>query len=333
MPLFEVLDDGGRFQPGPHGPDAEDLLDEILEQREGGRQRLTRYIASLEALTKKYPDFIDGYAHLGFALLEHGKPNNALGACEKGLAIGEAAIPPKFRGRIEWGWHENRPFLRAAQGIALCYQQLGRRAESLAIMERLLKWNPSDNQGLRYLIGSEYLRAAATPKAKKVISSEAESYPPYRYEAALMEIVDGRFIEAATMLRRAFVANDYIAEMLCGSINPMKLAIWHASNFAEPEVAKDYVDAYGALWQQTPGALHFLRWVHTHPKVMMERAEILEMKEALFWERDTDARRHLLNQAEQLIEAIDDGLSRDIVQKRTDWHGRLVDPWLGVLIE
>ncbi len=200
-------------------------------------------------------------------------------------------------------------------------------------MERLLKWNPNDNQGVRYLIGSEYLRAGATAKAKKVISGEAESYPPYKYEAALIEIVAGRFVEAATLLRRAFVSNDYIAEMLCGSPNPMQLAIWHGSNFAEPEVAKDYVEAYGALWQQTPGSLQFLRWLHTHPKIVMERAGIFEKKEALFWERDVDTRRHILDQEKRQIDKIDDELSREIVRKRHDRHGRLVDPWLAMLLE
>lgn len=77
-----------------------------------------------------------------------------------------------------------------------------------AIMERLLKWNPNDVPELRYLIGSEYLRAGATAKAKKVISGEAKSYPPYKYEEALIEIVAGGSVEAATLLRRAFVAND-----------------------------------------------------------------------------------------------------------------------------
>lgn len=56
-------------------------------------------------------------------------------------------------------------------------------------------------------------------------------------------------------------------------------------------------------------------------------------KEALFWERDADARRHLLNQEEQIFDLIDEELSREIVQKRADWHGQLSDPWLSVLMD
>lgn len=67
------------------------------------------------------------------------------------------------------------------------------------------RWNPSDNRGIRYLIGSEYLRAGAAKKAQKVFKTEASSYPPYRYEAALLEIISGRMVQAATILRRAFI--------------------------------------------------------------------------------------------------------------------------------
>ncbi len=135
--MFEILDDGGRFEPGPLDPEAEDLLDAILEQREGPRRRLSQYIASLEALTEKYPAFIDGHAHLGFALLENGKPKHALGACQKGLAIGEAAIPAKFKGRIEWGWLENRPFCVLPKG------RLSATSNSAVARKRSRSWNGS----------------------------------------------------------------------------------------------------------------------------------------------------------------------------------------------
>lgn len=59
------------------------------------------------------------------------------------------------------------------------------------MMQRFLKWNPNDNQGLRYLIGSEYLRAGDTARASKVISKEADHFPPYLYEAALIDLTAG----------------------------------------------------------------------------------------------------------------------------------------------
>ncbi|MNE94414.1 hypothetical protein D3C80_1923730 [compost metagenome] len=49
-------------------------------------------------------------------------------------------------------------------------------------------------------------------------------------------------VQAATTLRRAFIAAGYIAEILCGMTDPLPLAIWHGSNLAEPEVARSYAE-------------------------------------------------------------------------------------------
>jgi hypothetical protein len=73
-------------------------------------------------------------------------------------------------------------------------------------------------------------------------------------------------VSTATKLQHGFVANGYIAEMLSGNPEPATLAIGHRSNFAEPEVAREYLDHCGDLWRQTAGAGAFVRWLQTHPK-------------------------------------------------------------------
>ncbi|MBK0024002.1 hypothetical protein IAE29_23205 [Ochrobactrum sp. S46] len=116
------------------------------------------------------------------------------------------------------------------------------------------------------------------------MTREAEMFAPYEYELALIDVIAGNMVLAATRLRRAFLANGYIAEILCGMTDPLPLAIWHGSNLAEAKIAQDYVRDYGGLWRSNAGAIAFLRWVHTHPKVMLERARILDLREALLRE-------------------------------------------------
>lgn len=323
-----VLEDGARFRHGTGEREAGEELDSLLDQRDSGSLSQKRYILALSALLERSPNFIDGHAHLGFAMLEQGKTKQALEACERGLSLGVALIPEAYQGPIEWAWLENRPFLRAAQCVALCYQKLGRREQTIDMMEKLLRWNPSDNQGIRYLIGSEYLRAGAVKKAQKVFKSEASSYPPYRYEAALLEIISGRMVQAATILRRAFIDNPYIAEILCGATSPLPIAIWHGSNFAETETAEAYVEHCEGLWRTTLEAVSFLRWLHTHPKVMRERAEIFAIKEALLWEHEFERRSALGDRQETLLAKINDDLSTEIVAERRDRRGQPVKPWL-----
>jgi tetratricopeptide (TPR) repeat protein len=325
---FEVRDEGGIFRHGIDERNADLALDEFLEKRADGRFPLNRYVSGLKGLVERHTDFIDGYAHLCFAFLEQGDLKKALEAGQQGVALGRAAIPAGFKGAIEWGWIENRPFLRATQGLALCHQRLGQRREAIELMERLLTWNPNDNQGLRFLIGSEYLRSGNKTKASRLMKREADHYPPYHYELVLIDLIAGRTVDAATRLRRGFIFNGYVAEVLCGNPDPPPLAIWHGSNLAEPGTARVYVEHYGDLWHNTPIAIPFLRWLHTHPKVLAERSRIYEIKEELLWERDFERRRALGDREERFTAEIDDTLSNQIVVKRSDRNNKPVDPWL-----
>lgn len=325
---LEVFEDGAVFRSPEADDDMVRELDNLLDSHQGGPLTRNQYVTELKGLVARHPGFIDGHAHLGFALLEQGRPKLALAAGLRGLALGEDAIPSDFEGKVEWGSLENRPFLRAAHGVVLCYLRLGQRLQAIALMDKMLAWNPNDNQGIRFIIGSVYLRSGMADKAAATFRAEGPHYPPYRYELGLLLFRTGRHQAAATSLRHGFVENGYIAEILCGTPNPLPLPIWHGSNFAEAELAQDYVLQYGDLWRRSPQAVTFLRWLHMHPKIIAERGAILEWREALLWEHDVERRRMLLNCEETSLKRIDDLLSQDIVIDRTDHRGRTVAPWL-----
>ena len=121
---LQVFEDGAVFRCPEDHNDVVQELDHLLDYHDGGRLTHNRYVTELKDLVARHPGFIDGHAHLGFALLEQDRPKLALRASLRGLALGEEAIPSGFEGRIEWGFLENRPFLRAAHGVVLCYLRL-----------------------------------------------------------------------------------------------------------------------------------------------------------------------------------------------------------------
>ena len=108
----------------------------------------------------------------------------------------------------------------------------------------------------------------------------------------------------------------------------MPVAIWHGSSLAGPGLAKEYAEQCGELWRETPDAIAFLRWLHTHPKVMAERAAVLDSKEALLWEHDIDRRRTFLDATKAAAGCIDDELSTGITADRIDRNGRRIAPWM-----
>ena len=95
---------------------------------------------------------LDAHAHLGNFDFDDG-PKDAIRHYEVGVRIGELSLGPDFDGLLPWGHIGNRPFLRCMHGFGLCLWRIGRFEEAERIFERMLWLNPSDNQGVRVLLG------------------------------------------------------------------------------------------------------------------------------------------------------------------------------------
>jgi len=71
---------------------------------------------------------------------------------EVGVRIAELSLGEVFDGVLPWGLVDNRPFLRCLNGYGLCLWRLGRLDEAARVFDRILWMNPSDNQGVRFLL-------------------------------------------------------------------------------------------------------------------------------------------------------------------------------------
>jgi len=94
---------------------------------------------------------LDAHAHLGNFVFDH-RPKDAIRHFEVGVRIGELSLPPNFDGLLPWGLIDNRPFMRCLHGYGLCLWRLERFEEAERVFDRMLWLNPSDNQGVRFLI-------------------------------------------------------------------------------------------------------------------------------------------------------------------------------------
>jgi len=326
---FEVQDDFGLFvYPDERFAALLDEFDNLLNAREFGRVNDKHFIAELNRLIQQEPGLIDLHAHLSFLYLDQNKPKKALDASLVGLAVANRLIPENFSGTIEWFFLENRPYLRALHAAMLAYVRLRRHKDAIMLIDKILMYNPDDNQGCRDLLGSELLRAGDKVRAGIIFDEYADNYPPYCYELALLHILNKDWVTAATALRHGFSTNSYIAEILGGNFHPQRLAIWHGSDIAEPEMAANYIEMYGELWFRSPEALAFVRWLFNHSDIMAERASLMKCSEGLFWEHDFDARKCIIDRQHQLLERIDHTLSAEIVKKVKDRQGNEIWPWM-----
>ena len=133
----------------PDEPDTDPIL-ESNELKDSGDFRGARAI--LMKLCEADLRCLDAHAHLGNMAFDHA-PKEAIRHYEAGVRIGELSLGREFDGVLPWGLIDNRPFLRRMQGFGLCLWRLGRFEEAQAVFDRMLWLNPSDNQGIRFLVG------------------------------------------------------------------------------------------------------------------------------------------------------------------------------------
>ena len=298
----------------------EDGLDNATLSHQDAITRLT------EALTAS-PDWLEGLllrAALHSELDEHA---DSARDYKRAYIRCMAVLPKNFKGPLPWSILDNRTFLRAvaAWGLELVGQQ--RYDDAIPVLRKLLEWNPNDNQGIRYVLGPTLLRAGRRRQSMKALAETAGENPAMRYELGLAQFEDEKYVDAATTLRHAGIENPYIAEHLTGTLFPEPMPLWLGSNLHDYEGAYDYEEHWSKRWEENGEATDFLRWLHTHPRVMAERAAALAPVEELLWEQDVPRRHALIEKRNAVRAGIDDALSKEIVVRR-ELHGHGTDyPW------
>ena len=111
----------------------------------------------LENVIEKIPEFIDAWHHL--SLLTDDK-NKSKELNEKAVQIGLSKFPKEFNEKslLEWGWTENRPFLRAYYQKALILLDEGKTEDAIKYFMQILSWNPNDNQGDRDVLSDIFIK-------------------------------------------------------------------------------------------------------------------------------------------------------------------------------
>jgi len=78
----------------------------------------------------------------------------------RAVQVGEVALGELFFKKNSghfWGLIETRPYMRALAGLADCLWSTGRKDEAIKNYWELLRLNPGDNQGIRYVLGFRLL--------------------------------------------------------------------------------------------------------------------------------------------------------------------------------
>lgn len=260
----------------PKREQAAEILDQGLELLEQGDEKEAgRYFFKSIEID---PTYADGYNHLGNIAWRKGEWKEAEGLYRKAFELAEPEVKDIPKGGF-WGILESRPYMRALHGLGLVAWKQGRLEEAVDIFKRMLKLNPNDNQGARYLLGPLYHQMRNLEEAAGWYERNGDD-PHSLYNYGLALIQQNKLEKAARILIFAIFTNPYIAPMLLDEKLP-KTDWWHTTNWAEPDYANDYLIDYGSWWEEDDSALDFLDAVWNSLEVQRNLKDFIATRRAM----------------------------------------------------
>jgi tetratricopeptide (TPR) repeat protein len=211
--------------------------------------------------------------HLGLVCWEQGELEAAESYYADAMAV---SFPDSQDGSIGWRDSENRAFLRAMEGRALCLYKMGQLEDALPFFDALANMNTSDYSGCRYLAG-EIRHLLGDPEGAIDDYALGPLEPASLYNLGLARFQAGYHQKAATTFIRAFVANSHIASSLLGRDFDTESAL--PGYLGSKDYAREFGSACGALWDGEDGALEFIAECFDHPRVQRYLDECREKGE------------------------------------------------------
>jgi tetratricopeptide (TPR) repeat protein len=221
--------------------------------------RKKRLEMAREAL-KLWPDCADAWILLA---QEARTPERVLEAYQEAVSAGERALGSEtFKDDVGffWGLLETRPYMRARAGLAQALEHAGCYDEAIVHYRELLRLNPSDNQGIRYLLLHALVVAGLDNEAWTFANeSPTEAMAMWLYPKALLAFRrGGRSPEADRLLRGAIGHNRFVPDYLLGRKRTPRVMPEYIGLGDEDEAAA-FVSEYALIWHKTPGAAEWLR--------------------------------------------------------------------------
>jgi tetratricopeptide (TPR) repeat protein len=253
--IREINKDGKLPQWEPKTPveQAQSLIYEALETV--GKRRLEL----AEQALKISADCADAYVLLAEEKAK--SPEEALKLYEAGMKAGERALGKeifeKEAGHF-WGMVETRPYMRARLGVAQCLWTLGRLEEAVSHYRELLKLNPNDNQGVRYLLASSLLELGKIDDLEELLGRYDEPTADWLFTKALVAFVrQGDTAGSRKLLREALDANPHVASYILGE-KKLPRMLPERVGFGDTSEAVVYATEFGNGWHNIRGAVDWL---------------------------------------------------------------------------
>jgi tetratricopeptide (TPR) repeat protein len=201
-----------------------------------------------------------------YVLLAEEEAKSAQEALEffrKGVEAGEQALGPtgfkRYAGHF-WGFLETRPYMRARAGLAATLNTLGEMDAAIGHYRDMLRLNPNDNQGIRYVLAGCLMKRGDTEVLKELFEKyDEDGSALWLYSRALVAFREnkGSDVKANEFATDALRANRHVPAVLNGSKKAKPSTSGYLTMGGEDEAAH-YFEEWGFDWVTTPGAIDWL---------------------------------------------------------------------------
>jgi len=218
---------------------------------------------SFKSVLARMPDHLDAIHHLAMIRSEQGLVKEACDLWEQSVRIGRKAFTLEFKAdqdRLEWGWLDNRPFLRCLHGLAIAKYRNMELEDALQLFQELLSLNPNDNQGVRAMAVEVLFRLG---KYEEIITLTAhypsDMMPEILYGRALAYFKLGQRNKATVALKKAIKYLPLVAKELLKKRHRLpKTAVPGQVTIGGTDEAYYYWEQWGKIWRDDPDATIWL---------------------------------------------------------------------------
>lgn len=276
--LQGLLSQIGHFETDEALDAAQDLVFDAWETSDP-RQRLRLAKQALEIS----PLCADAYLLLAEAAET---PEKAIALYRQAVETGERALgAAAFEEDVGnfWGLIQTRPYMRARHMLAMALWQAGERDEALVHWRDLLRLNPNDNQGVRYVLLQSLLEIGGDDEAGELMERyKGDASAEWAWSKALLTFRrKGDCATSRAALARAVKVNCHVPAYLF-SKKRLPKSLPDYVGFGDKNEAVAYVCGAAAAWAATAGALDWAESVAgSEPKRKSEDSERLQIAQAV----------------------------------------------------
>lgn len=252
---------------------ADDIFDEGMEYSWSGQARkaLQTYRRALEI----HPGHVDAHVHIGNFLTRMGLYNEARESYRAAVVTGRQQLGDIEPGNA-WLDIDTRPFMRALHGLGLVFEEQRAWSQALECYLELLKVDPDDHMGIRYIIGRIYHELDDTVRAEECYKY-ASDWPDGAWNLVWLYLEQGEHSKAARAAVWALEANAHVPGVMLERRFFSREHVTHCALYSYEQAVAYCQDYHLFLWQRRVKWQEFLQAFCSVPGI---KEKIKEMTEA-----------------------------------------------------